>query len=96
MDCFSYKCSWGNNRGGFDWSIPRVWPIEKPTLEFRQKNRIRKSRRITNEGYALVEYREYSEAKEAIKNLDNFVLHDKKLSCDFAFVRGPAAQQNKK
>jgi RNA-binding protein 8A len=51
---------------------------------------------FTNEGYALVEYREYSEAKEAIKNLDNFVLHDKKLSCDFAFVRGPAAQQNKK
>lgn len=38
-------------------------------------------------GYALVEYKGYNEAKDAIKHLDGYTLQGKKLSCDFAFVR---------
>ena len=39
-------------------------------------------------GYALVEYMELAQAKDAIKNMNGADLQGKKLSCDFAFVRG--------
>jgi RNA-binding protein 8A len=40
-------------------------------------------------GYALIEYRDYEQAKEAISQMDGTELQGQTLKCDFAFVRGP-------
>ncbi|KAG0057777.1 hypothetical protein BGZ83_003676 [Gryganskiella cystojenkinii] len=45
-------------------------------------------------GYALVEYGEYSQAKEAISNLNGSKLLDQTLTCDFAFVK-PNQEENR-
>ncbi|KAJ3273563.1 hypothetical protein HDV01_004330 [Terramyces sp. JEL0728] len=45
-------------------------------------------------GYALIEYNEYEEAKNAISNLDGTDLQGKILKCDFAFVRGSHASRS--
>ncbi|KAF9989692.1 hypothetical protein BGZ75_005371 [Mortierella antarctica] len=38
-------------------------------------------------GYALVEYANYSEAEDAISNMNGAKLLDQTLTCDFAFVK---------
>jgi RNA-binding protein 8A len=43
---------------------------------------------VLKQGYALIEYSGYNEAKDAIKHLDGYVLQSRRLKCDFAFVRG--------
>ncbi|KAJ3303423.1 hypothetical protein HDV03_003791 [Kappamyces sp. JEL0829] len=45
-------------------------------------------------GYALVEYHELEQAKAAIKGLDGYDLQGRKLSCDYAFVRGQTASSS--
>jgi RNA-binding protein 8A len=46
-----------------------------------------------NEGYALLEYREYEEAKKAISEMDGRDVQGRKLKCDFAFVRGSSTSE---
>lgn len=42
-----------------------------------------------SQGYALVEYETYGEAKAAIDQANGATLLDQVLQCDFAFVRAP-------
>jgi RNA recognition motif-containing protein len=43
---------------------------------------------VSQQGYALIEYREYEEAKKAISEMDGREVQGRTLKCDFAFVRG--------
>jgi RNA-binding protein 8A len=40
-------------------------------------------------GYALIEYNDYDEAKNAIEQADASELLGQAISCNWAFVRGP-------
>ena len=39
------------------------------------------------QGYAFIEYKNYSEAKQAIEEMNGELLLETKISCSFAFSR---------
>lgn len=51
---------------------------------------------IICQGYALVEYATYSDAKSAIDQANASTLLDQVLECDFAFVRPPPSGPKKR
>jgi len=51
---------------------------------------------ITCQGYALVEYATYSDAKSAIDQANGSTLLDQVLECEFAFVRPPPSGPKKR
>ena len=46
------------------------------------------------QGYALVEFSKYEEAKSAIDALDGSLLYDQPIHCDFAFLKAPIGSGN--
>ncbi|KAG5457529.1 MAG: hypothetical protein BJ554DRAFT_2427, partial [Olpidium bornovanus] len=51
-------------------------------------------RRCGTRGYALLEYERFSEAKEAIDNMNGTTMLDNTIECDLAFVKPPQSREN--